>query len=208
MPLYLSLSGCAIAVGSSLMVGRLFQRRDPVMTDMLGMMIGMTLGMLTGLSVGAWLGLATDMFISNTLGVAIGLAFGVGFGRLGGWMGILDGGLGGVMGGMMGAMLGVMIRISPTAIWVTAGLMGVVHLGGLGALIRLKRELQTGATAIDPVCGMTVNRAHAPAQSTHRGQTVYFCAPGCKRAFDRDPALFLDAARVEPIAAPSGGRSR
>ena len=49
------------------------------------------------------------------------------------------------------------------------------------------------ATAIDPVCGMEVEIATARWTSDHDGRTVYFCAPGCKRHFDRDPAAYLPA---------------
>jgi RND family efflux transporter MFP subunit len=47
------------------------------------------------------------------------------------------------------------------------------------------------ATAVDPICGMSVDRAEARAAgrvSTHQGRDFYFCAPGCKEAFDKDPA--------------------
>lgn len=49
----------------------------------------------------------------------------------------------------------------------------------------------TPGSAHDPVCDMWVDPQHAPAKSTHEGQTVYFCAPGCKRAFDANPAKYL-----------------
>ena len=45
--------------------------------------------------------------------------------------------------------------------------------------------------AIDPVCGMTVNEKSAAAKSDYLGKTYYFCAPGCKKAFDKDPQKFL-----------------
>ncbi|WP_447979551.1 heavy metal translocating P-type ATPase [Candidatus Nitrospira bockiana] len=45
--------------------------------------------------------------------------------------------------------------------------------------------------AIDPVCGMTVDEARAPATAEYQGRTYYFCAPGCKRAFEADPAKVL-----------------
>lgn len=50
------------------------------------------------------------------------------------------------------------------------------------------------ATAIDPVCKMTVDTDKAAATSEYQGQTYYFCAPGCKRAFDREPAKYLGPA--------------
>src|SRR5947208_8678836 len=45
--------------------------------------------------------------------------------------------------------------------------------------------------AIDPVCGMTVDEKTAPATAVHNGTTYYFCAPGCKRTFEKDPAAVL-----------------
>ncbi|HZD41056.1 MAG TPA: YHS domain-containing protein [Terriglobales bacterium] len=45
--------------------------------------------------------------------------------------------------------------------------------------------------AKDPVCGMEVDETKAAATSTHEGKTYYFCAKGCKNAFDKDPAKFL-----------------
>ena len=45
--------------------------------------------------------------------------------------------------------------------------------------------------AIDPVCGMTVDEKTAPATAVHNGTTYYFCAPGCKRTFEKDPEAVL-----------------
>ena len=45
----------------------------------------------------------------------------------------------------------------------------------------------------DPVCGMEVDPRNAAAQSEHQGQTYYFCAPGCKRAFDQNPEQYLSS---------------
>jgi Cu+-exporting ATPase len=46
---------------------------------------------------------------------------------------------------------------------------------------------------IDPVCGMEVNRNEAAGSSEYNGKTYYFCAPGCKRDFDKDPEKYLKA---------------
>lgn len=43
----------------------------------------------------------------------------------------------------------------------------------------------------DPVCGMTVEAESAKATSTYQGKTYYFCSPGCKTSFDRDPAKYV-----------------
>ena len=45
--------------------------------------------------------------------------------------------------------------------------------------------------AKDPVCGMEVDEKTAPAKSEYKGKTYYFCAPGCKKAFDSDPEKYL-----------------
>src|SRR6058998_1442143 len=44
---------------------------------------------------------------------------------------------------------------------------------------------------IDPVCGMTVDEKTAPATAVHNGTPYYFCAPGCKRTFEKDPEAVL-----------------
>jgi len=47
--------------------------------------------------------------------------------------------------------------------------------------------------AKDPVCGMEVDEKKAAAKSEHEGKTYYFCAPGCKKAFDETPEKYLQA---------------
>ena len=49
------------------------------------------------------------------------------------------------------------------------------------------------ATAIDPVCHMTVERESARVTSEYAGQRYYFCAPGCKQMFDEDPPRYIGA---------------
>lgn len=41
--------------------------------------------------------------------------------------------------------------------------------------------------AIDPICKMTVDEKKAGLKSEHEGKTFYFCSPGCKSTFDKDP---------------------
>jgi xanthine dehydrogenase accessory factor len=47
------------------------------------------------------------------------------------------------------------------------------------------------AQATDPVCGMMVEMATAHYTAVHAGQTYYFCSPGCKRSFEREPEKYL-----------------
>ena len=66
----------------------------------------------------------------------------------------------------------------------------------------------TGAAAIDPVCGMTVQPATAAGSYEYQGKTYYFCATSCLTKFRIDPIHYLTppeqrAPRVMPV--PSGG---
>lgn len=45
-------------------------------------------------------------------------------------------------------------------------------------------------TAVDPVCGMEVEIATAQHVSDYNGMRYYFCCPGCKRTFDKEPEKF------------------
>lgn len=45
--------------------------------------------------------------------------------------------------------------------------------------------------AKDPVCGMEVEESKAAAKTEYKGVTYYFCAPGCKVAFDREPEKYI-----------------
>jgi nitroreductase/YHS domain-containing protein len=54
--------------------------------------------------------------------------------------------------------------------------------------------------AIDPVCHMEVDTATAHYTTDYGGQIYYFCAPGCKTAFDADPAAY--------VSTPSAGDAR
>ncbi|MCX6064463.1 MAG: YHS domain-containing protein [Chloroflexi bacterium] len=44
---------------------------------------------------------------------------------------------------------------------------------------------------IDPVCKMKVETETAQWKSEYNGKTYYFCAPGCKRTFEKDPEAIL-----------------
>jgi YHS domain-containing protein len=47
------------------------------------------------------------------------------------------------------------------------------------------------AMPIDPVCYMEVEEKSAAGQSTYQGKTYYFCAPGCREAFEKDPERYV-----------------
>ena len=48
--------------------------------------------------------------------------------------------------------------------------------------------------AIDPVCNMQVDEQTAEWKSEYKGQMYYFCAPGCKAEFDRNPEQYVGEA--------------
>ncbi|HSJ82414.1 MAG TPA: XdhC family protein [Acidimicrobiia bacterium] len=75
--------------------------------------------------------------------------------------------------------------------------IGLAIIAELVAM-RASGEMSGGAghqehvhTAIDPVCQMEVEVASARWISEHQGETYYFCAPGCKTAFEKEPLSFL-----------------
>jgi Cu+-exporting ATPase len=43
----------------------------------------------------------------------------------------------------------------------------------------------------DPVCGMDVTPETAAGHSEYNEQTYYFCSPGCKRSFDKEPEKYV-----------------
>lgn len=45
--------------------------------------------------------------------------------------------------------------------------------------------------AIDPVCKMNVDEDTAQFKTEYEGTTYYFCAPGCKKAFDENPEKYI-----------------
>lgn len=47
------------------------------------------------------------------------------------------------------------------------------------------------ATSVDLVCGMTVNADESSRPLEYGGTTYYFCAPGCRAAFEKDPDKYV-----------------
>jgi len=57
--------------------------------------------------------------------------------------------------------------------------------------------------AVDPVCGMNVNRDTAKHRLDYRGQEYFFCSARCRERFEAEPAKFLKPKAPEPPA-PAG----
>jgi len=58
----------------------------------------------------------------------------------------------------------------------------------------MQQQLNQEKTALDPVCGMTVNQGVTEIATTIQGRTYFFCAEGCRKAFIADPQKYLDPA--------------
>lgn len=43
----------------------------------------------------------------------------------------------------------------------------------------------------DPVCGMMVDEKNTSITYEYKGTVYYFCAPGCKAAFEKAPERYL-----------------
>jgi xanthine dehydrogenase accessory factor len=77
-----------------------------------------------------------------------------------------------------------------------------VAVSVLAELVKLRSagELNIGAavsttkveeTAIDPVCNMTVAANEKSRPFVHDAQTYYFCCPGCRATFEKEPAEYI-----------------
>ena len=86
--------------------------------------------------------------------------------------------------------------------WNYTTYLNLVFLALFGVLFWLSRNRERlgGGTgyARDPVCGMQVETAHAPASTVHAGERVYFCSDRCAERF---------AARGEGSTSTSDGAS-
>ncbi len=67
----------------------------------------------------------------------------------------------------------------------------VTPLGAAGEIVTL-----------DPVCGMTVDPAHARHLAEHDGVIYAFCSIGCRTRFVKQPAAFLSAPGTHAMEAP------
>jgi YHS domain-containing protein/uncharacterized membrane protein YraQ (UPF0718 family) len=87
--------------------------------------------------------------------------------------------------------------------WNYTTILNLVFLGvaaGVWWLARHRARFGGGhGYAIDPVCGMQVRTADAPARATHDGHHFFFCSDRCHARFEQDPARYADKAG-DPMA--------
>jgi len=94
--------------------------------------------------------------------------------------------------------------------WNYTTILNIIFLAVFGILYWLSRNQQRfgggQGYALDPVCGMQVQTAHAPASAQHTGQTYYFCSDHCRERFESHPDRFgKGAAELSPV--PDGDQA-
>jgi Cu+-exporting ATPase len=96
--------------------------------------------------------------------------------------------------GILYPLFGFMFRPELAALAMAASSVTVVTLSLLlkGYIPEAKKgkSKELNPLAIDPICGMTVDEKTAKFTSEYKGKKYYFCAPGCKKKFDADPAKY------------------
>jgi YHS domain-containing protein/uncharacterized membrane protein YraQ (UPF0718 family) len=104
------------------------------------------------------------------------------------------------------------VNIAPTHFsWNYTTVLNLVFLGLFAVLYWLYRNrdrLGGGAgLAMDPVCGMQVRTADAPARSSFGGQTFWFCSDRCRERFEADPARLASQPAGAEASGGAGGET-
>lgn len=76
--------------------------------------------------------------------------------------------------------------LNPTPATTTAATEDLSHTSHNGS----DHTHSSEGTAIDPVCGMTVAADATTRSFDFEGKTYYFCCPGCRAAFEKDPNAY------------------
>jgi uncharacterized membrane protein YraQ (UPF0718 family) len=99
------------------------------------------------------------------------------------------------------ALFGAIPTSRPEAIvpehltWNYTTVLNIVFLAVFAVVVWLARRNPSEVYATDPVCGMQVNKANAPAHLVHDGQELWFCSDHCCE----------DYAKNHDIELPAGG---
>jgi YHS domain-containing protein len=86
------------------------------------------------------------------------------------------------------AMLLDEVDENKAAAWVESR---ILHFADTYLRLETSDQYQHENIVTDPVCGMRVNIAFAPAQATYGNKTYYFCVPECRARFVESPERYL-----------------
>lgn len=102
--------------------------------------------------------------------------------------------------------VGISDPVRPTMVvhtgfqWNYTTILNIIALIGFGLIYWLYKSRDvTGSAARygkDPVCGMQVEKRHAPANTTHDGTEYWFCSDHCKARFVDNPSRFASTAQA------------
>lgn len=88
---------------------------------------------------------------------------------------------------LVGLGLGFMVTVLISRWMSTRGQMTPI----ITRIIKFGASAPESLMAVDPVCKMMVDPSRAPASVIHKDNTYYFCNPGCKEAFLKQPESYL-----------------
>jgi Cu+-exporting ATPase len=99
-----------------------------------------------------------------------------------------------VAAGALYPAFGITFRPELAGLAMAASSVTVVTLSLLlkGYIPEAKRErMEVSKMETDPVCKMKVDPKTAKFTTDYKGKTYYFCAPGCKKEFEKDPEKYI-----------------
>lgn len=99
-----------------------------------------------------------------------------------------------VAAGVLYPTFGITFRPELAGLAMAASSVTVVTLSLLlkGYIPEAKRErTEVSKMETDPVCKMKVDPKTAKFTTDYKGKTYYFCAPGCKKEFEKDPEKYI-----------------
>ena len=61
----------------------------------------------------------------------------------------------------------------------------------------MKLSISSKNIVVDPVCGMELDPCKTDLNFAYQDKKFYFCAEGCRQAFEKNPAKFRNATSVK-----------
>ena len=77
------------------------------------------------------------------------------------------------------------------AVSILAELVKLRAAGEFAKVKKIESKVSEVHEVIDPVCGMSVLAEKSNRPFEYQGNTFYFCAPGCRTSFEKNPTTYL-----------------